>query len=64
MTAGIGKLLRDMFAAQQGNTVRETQNIAFDPRFREVDLSKIVEVDDNTDLKDQVACAADGCEVS
>ena len=47
MTAGIGKLLRDMFAAQQGNTVRETQNIAFDPRFREVDLSKMLSGEDD-----------------
>ena len=32
--------------------------------LHDINVSNIVEVDDNTDLKDQVACAADGCEVS
>jgi hypothetical protein len=29
-----------------------------------VDLSKIVEYEDNTDLKDQVACAGAACEIA
>ena len=29
----------------------------------EVDLTKVVELDDNTDLKGEQACSAGGCEV-
>jgi ribonucleoside-diphosphate reductase alpha chain len=28
-----------------------------------IDLSKIEELDDNTDLQGEIACGADGCEV-
>ena len=31
--------------------------------LKDVDLSKIVEVDDNTDLSGEVACAGGACEV-
>ena len=32
--------------------------------LKDVDLSKIVEVDDNTDLSGEVACAGGACEVT
>ena len=31
--------------------------------LKDVDLSKVVEMDDNTDLSGEIACGADGCEV-
>jgi len=31
--------------------------------LKDVDLSKIVEIDDNTDLSGEVACAGGACEV-
>jgi ribonucleoside-diphosphate reductase alpha chain len=31
--------------------------------LKNVDLSKILEVDDNTNLSGEIACGADGCEV-
>jgi ribonucleoside-diphosphate reductase alpha chain len=31
--------------------------------LKDVDLSKIIEVDDNTDLSGEVACAGGACEV-
>tara|TARA_Y100001938_G_scaffold123585_1_gene172980 strand:+ start:125 stop:523 length:399 start_codon:yes stop_codon:yes gene_type:complete len=50
MTAGIGNLLRNMFAAQEGNRFRDTQNIAFDPRFREVDLLEMLGLKEDADM--------------
>ena len=32
--------------------------------LQEVDLSKIIEVDDNTDLSSELACAGGSCEVT
>ena len=49
MTAGIGNLLRNMFAAQEGNRFRDTQNIAFDPRFREVDIIELLGLKEDED---------------
>ena len=31
--------------------------------LKDVDLSNILEVDDNTDLAGEIACGADGCEI-
>jgi hypothetical protein len=31
--------------------------------LHQLDLSKVVELNDNTDLKDQLACAGGACEV-
>ena len=31
--------------------------------LHQIDLSKVVELDDNTDLKDQLACVGGACEV-
>jgi ribonucleoside-diphosphate reductase alpha chain len=31
--------------------------------LKDVDLTKVIENEDNTDLKDQVACAGGSCEV-
>ena len=50
MTAGIGNLLRNMFAAQEGNRFRDTQNIAFDPRFREVDSLEMLGLKEDADM--------------
>ena len=32
--------------------------------LEDIDLSKVVEMDDNTDLKGELACAGGACEVS
>ena len=29
----------------------------------EIDLTKVVEMDDNTDLKSEIACGSGGCEI-
>ena len=31
--------------------------------LHQIDLSKVIELDDNTDLKDQLACVGNACEV-
>ena len=41
----------------------ETYNRLFES-LKEVDLSKIREVDDETTLQDELACGAGGCEVT
>tara|TARA_R100000988_G_scaffold91283_1_gene55045 strand:- start:560 stop:952 length:393 start_codon:yes stop_codon:yes gene_type:complete len=42
MTKGLGQLIASLFGMDPGSKFRDVQNIAFDPKFREVDLAEML----------------------